>query len=126
MIKTVSEMNVSVEVKALEALRHELFETRNSIEYAEVKLDKAEMLLNRWVQDYSFAKKPDPRAAVACWSGSDKSQEAEQAAKWFWDYNQIFTIVDIAFDYLLEAKKILNEAVEREVKSIEKASDRNS
>lgn len=122
MIKTVSEMNVSVEVKALEALRHELFETRNSIEYAEVKLYKAETILSRWVQDYSFADKPDPRAAVAWWSGSDKSQEAEQAAKWFYEYNEIYNIVDIAFDYLLEAKKILNEAINGEGKDIEEAS----
>ena len=98
-----------------EALKHELFETRNSIAYAEVKLDKAETILSRWVQDYSFAEKPDPRAAIAYWSGSDKSQEAEQAAKWFYEYDEIYTIVDIAFDYLLEAKKILNEAIERDV-----------
>lgn len=123
MVKTVSEMNVSVEVKAL---RHELFKVESSIDYAKVKLDKAEMLLNRWVQDYSFAKMPDPRAAVARWSGADKSQEAEQAAKWFYEYNEIYTIVDIAFDYLLEAKKILNEAINREGKNIEEASDRNS
>jgi len=30
--------------------------------------------------------------------------------------------VDIAFDYLLEAKKILNEAINREGKNIEEAA----
>lgn len=119
MIETVSETSESMEVKTL---KHELFEVENNIEYAKVKLDKAETILSHWVQDYSFAEKPDPRAAIAYWSGSDKSQEAEQAAKWFWEYNQIFTIVDIAFDYLLEAKKILNEAINREGKNIEEAS----
>jgi len=49
-------------------------------------------------------------------------QEAEQAAKWFYEYNEIYTIVDIAFDYLLEAKKILNEAINREGKNIEEAA----
>ena len=118
-VNAVSMVNKVNEVTAAnvtaEALKHELFETKSSIEYAEAKLEKAETILSRWVQDYSFAEKPDPRAAVAWWSGTNKSREAEQAATWFWEYNQIFTIVDIAFDYLLEAKKILNEAIEREV-----------
>lgn len=115
MSTVLSKMNVSVKVEAQETLRHELFETRTAIEDALAKLEKADTLLSYWTQDYSFAEKPDPRAAIAYWSGSDKSRNAEQAATWFLEYNQIFTIVDIAIDYLLEAKKILNEAIEREV-----------
>ena len=122
MSTVLSKMNVSVKVEAQETLRHELFETRTAIEGALAKLEKADTLLSYWTQDYSFAEKLDPRAAIAYWSGSDKSQEAEQAAMWFWEYNQIFTIVDIAFDYLLETKKILNEAINREGENIEEAS----
>ena len=118
-VSMVNKVNKVNEVTAAnvteEALKHELFETRTGIEYALVKLEKADTLLSYWTQEYDFAEKPDPRAAIAYWSGSDKSRNAEQAATWFLEYNQIFTIVDIAFDYLLEAKKILNEAIERGV-----------
>lgn len=110
-VKAVNEVN-EVNIKNL---KHELFETRSSMGYADVELDKAETILRRWVQDYDFAKKPDPRAAVAYQNGTDNSREAKQASEWCWDYNHIFTIVDIAFDYILEAKKILNKAIEKEV-----------
>lgn len=123
MLKTVCEVNqnVTVEVRALENLKHELFETRSSIEYADVALEKAEILLSYWTQEYSFSENPDPRAAIR-WGGQVPSQNqdpeavkrhGEQSFKWFYEYNRIFNFVDMAFDYLLEAKKILREAIDK-------------
>lgn len=45
--------------------------------------------------------------------GSDRA--GANAFKWYYEYNNIFNFVDMAFDYIMEAQKILNEAMEREV-----------
>jgi len=95
-------------------LKHELFETRSSIEYALVKLEKADTLLNHWVQEYGFSEKPDPRAAIE-WGRSLKDEPGRTAlgsfsAKWYWEYDNIFNFVDMAFDYIMETQKILNVA----------------
>lgn len=122
MVSVVSEVNKVNKVNEVTAanvternLGHELLETKTAIENALVKLDKADTLLNHWTQEYGFSEKPDPRAAVAYWSGANESREGEQAATWCWEYKKIFTVVEIAFDYILKAKEILRKPTEREV-----------
>mgnify|MGYP000889802388 CR=1 FL=1 len=100
-------------------LGHGLFETRTAIKNALVKLDKADTILSHWVQEYGFSEKPDPRAATT-WSAkvpdrNNPDRAGEQAFKWYWEYNTIFNFVDMAFDYIMETQKILNEAMESEV-----------
>jgi len=125
MLKTENGMNISIEVKTpepQEALRHELFETRTAIEIALVKLEKADTLLNYWVQEYSFAEKPDPRAAIR-WGSQVPTQNQDpervkehgkQSCKWFYEYDMIFNFVDMAFDYIIATQEILNKAIEME------------
>lgn len=130
MSTVLSKMNVSVKVEAQETLRHELFETRTAIEDALVKLEKADTLLSYWTQEYGFAEKPDPRAAIR-WGSQVPSQNqdpekvkrhGEQSYKWFLEYNMIFQFVDMAFDYIISTKEILNKAIEMEGLKNEAAS----
>ena len=130
MSTVLSKMNVSVKVEAQETLRHELFETRTAIEDALVKLEKADTLLSYWTQEYGFAEKPDPRAAIR-WGSQVPSQNQDpeevkrhgkQSYKWFLEYNMIFQFVDMAFDYIISTKEILNKAIEMEGLKNEAAS----
>ncbi|WP_035213427.1 hypothetical protein [Desulfitobacterium hafniense] len=77
------------------------------------KLEKAELLLTHWTQEYGFSKKPDPKAAVD-WGqskGGAQTKEQSDSVKWYWEYNLIFNLVDIAFDYVRGSQKMLEDAI---------------
>ena len=124
MINVVSGINGVNEVTAAnvteKALKHELFETRTAIEDALIKLEKADTLLSYWTQEYGFADKPDPRAAIRWGSqvpsqNQDDEKEKEhgkQSYKWFYEYDMIFNFVDMAFDYIIATQEILKRAIE--------------
>lgn len=64
MNKTVSEVNKVTATNVTERdLGHELFETRTGIEYALIKLEKADTLLNHWVQEYGFCRKTGSKSS---------------------------------------------------------------
>ncbi|MEL7657077.1 MAG: hypothetical protein AAGU75_14365, partial [Bacillota bacterium] len=59
-----------------------------AIENALIKLEKAELLLAHWTQEYGFNKKPDPQAAID-WGqskGGAQTKEQSNSAKWYWEY----------------------------------------
>lgn len=101
-------------MKTQEELQHELFKQTSEVEDVLVKLDKASMLLGHWEAEYVFANRPDLREAVKGWTSrapEEESIKAEQSLKWFYEYSQIIGLVDIAFDYVIESKKLLEKVV---------------
>lgn len=99
-------------MKTQEELKYELFDQISEIENALIKLDKAQLILGHWTDEYSFAKKPDPVEAVkrVTSNSREKSIHGEQSCRWFYEYSQIIGLIDIAFDYVFESKKILEKA----------------
>lgn len=93
-----------------------LWDKNNAIEDALNKLDKADIVLQHWTQEYSYSERPNPRAAIDWWNGIDESRAANQSAAWFREYNYIFEFIQIAFDYIIESKKILEEGLKSEKK----------
>lgn len=56
------------------------------VELAFHDLEKAFTILNHWANNYMFSENPDPRAAVACGSMTDRPTVHErQSVKWFID-----------------------------------------
>lgn len=110
------EMKINKEVqgvvleKGKDEVMRRVHSKTNAIENAIGKLDKADIILQHWTQEYSYSEKPDPKAAID-WFHGDKSLKARQSAAWFHDYNYIFDFIDIVFDYVLESKKILEEGL---------------
>lgn len=100
-------------MKTQEELQRELLNQTTEVENALVKLEKANLILGRWMNEYVFVDKPDPREAVK--RGESKSGEknikADDSFKWFYDYNQIIGLLDIAFDYVHESKELLKNVV---------------
>jgi len=116
MNKTINEVTAATGTER--NFKKEVFEKTMSIENALVKLEKADTLLSHWTQEYGFNEKPDPRAAIE-WGRSLKDDPGRSAlgsfsAKWYWEYNSIFDFVNMAFDYIIESQKILNEAMNQE------------
>lgn len=87
------------------------FDIRTDLEEILTKLEKANYILSKWIEDYGFAERPDPRAALACSSEKDRSEKASQAFQWYYDYKNILTMIEIAFDYVYESKKALSQAI---------------
>ncbi len=65
----------------------------------------AEIATSEFIADYGFAKKPDPQKALACLTGKSSTIESIQSFKWYSEYERIFTLIEIADDYIC---KILN------------------
>lgn len=80
-----------------------------------IELEKARLLLAHWTQEYEFNKKPDPKAAADWWLSNREAQTKEQSdsVKWYWEYDMIFGLVDIAFDYVRGSQKMLEDAIDR-------------
>lgn len=84
---------------------------KTELEEVLTKLEKANYILSKWIEDYGFAERPDPRAALACSSEKDRSEKAVQAFQWYYDYENILTMIEIAFDYVYESKKALSQVI---------------
>lgn len=78
-------------------------------------LEKACHILNYWQNEYLFYENPDPRAAVAWGSGTGNNTAHEkQSAQWYFEYKWITNFIEVASDYVFEAKKRLEEALEQQ------------
>lgn len=60
----------------------------------------AEFATLEFMDDYGFAKNPDPQKALACCTGKDSTIENIQSFKWYAEYERIFTLIKIADDYI--------------------------
>ncbi|MCO5381809.1 MAG: hypothetical protein NHB14_27255 [Desulfosporosinus sp.] len=100
-------------MKTQEELQIELNKRTLEAENAILKLDKANMLLGHWMNEYAFVDKPDPMEAVKYWSSKaeERTKIGEQSLKWFHDYGQIIGFVDIVSDYIYESRKLLEKVV---------------
>lgn len=108
--------------EAIKELKHELFEQTNLMEDVLDKLDKADLILGHWENEYSFYENPDPRAAIE-WGSKVPSQNqdpekvkrhGEQSYKWFLEYNTIFQLIRIVSDYVYESRQLLQKAIKGE------------
>lgn len=114
------EMKINKEVqevvleKGKDEVKKKLYLRNMAIENAINKLDRADIVLQHWTQEYSYAEKPDPKAAINWLTENDRSREAKQSAEWFWDYNYIFEFIEIVFDYVTESKEILEKGLSNE------------
>lgn len=102
--------------EAIKELKHELFEQTNLMEDVLDKLDKADLILGHWVDEYSFYENPNPRAAIeyARSVPVDKDPHKAQSYKWFSEYNTIFQLIRIVSDYVYESRQLLQKAIEGE------------
>ena len=100
-------------MKTQEELRHELFEQTSVVEDTILNLKKANMILDGWMQEYGFINRPDPRKAMECGSfkSGERDMKAVESRKWFYEYNRIYTFIDIVSDYVFESRKLLEKAV---------------
>ena len=112
-LKINCEVVLEKELTELERVKKELEETKkkyrdlsNLIFNCSVEIDKTLIILEHWIQEYSFYKNPDPWAAIRWNSQVSKENEdedkehGEQSFKWFHEYNYIFNFIDIVFDYV--------------------------
>jgi len=95
----------------LQMLKDKLFKQTTTVEHAFIALEKADMLLNYWTQEYLFCEEPDPRAAIAWGNRTAKGPHYDQSAQWFMEYNNITQFINIASDYVYESKEALKKAV---------------
>ena len=93
-------------VTELEELKTNLSKSENLRQEANLKLDKAYLLLNNWVQEYYVSGPIDLYKAMDFFRGKDVSHENEKAAKWIWEANLIFGLIDIVQDYVYDAKEL--------------------
>ncbi|MGE5397517.1 MAG: hypothetical protein ACM3MK_08295 [Chitinophagales bacterium] len=98
-------------MEELKVLRDELFEQTTVIEQALLNLEKADILLNHWMQEYLYYEKPDPHAALAWSSGLEKGPHQTQSAQWYYEYESITQFISIVSDYVHNTKKELVKAL---------------
>ncbi len=68
----------------------------------------AEIATSEFIADYGFAKKPDPKKALAYSTGESCAIESLQSFKWYSEYERIFTLIEIADDYIHKILKLAN------------------
>lgn len=93
--------------------KDQLFEQTLTIEDALLKLEKADTLLNHWLQEYAFYENPDPGLIFNNRVPNDDTRKT-QAQKWYWEYNYIFKFIDIVSDYICDSKEILSKLIRHE------------
>lgn len=75
-------------------------------------VEKIGFLLNEWINDYGFSEKPNPMAAMEWTQNVNQGRHQEQSAKWFWEYDRIYELIEIAMDYVGYTRELLEEAQE--------------
>ena len=65
---------------------------------------------SEFITDYGFAKNPDPQKAFACSTGENSTIECMQSFRWYAEYERIFTLIEIADDYIHKILKLANAA----------------
>jgi hypothetical protein len=92
----------------IERLTEEIIEKADTMDQVVLELEKANTVLTHWFDEYEFTEAPDPRAALSYGAKTgDRSDHAKQSAKWFFEYRQITTFIDIINDYVSGSIKIL-------------------
>lgn len=69
--------------------------------------NRASFVLNEFIVDYGFTENPNPAKALEL--GADASIEAKQSFQWFLDYNRIYTLIEIASDYVEKIEKLAED-----------------
>lgn len=77
----------------------------------QIAAERAAFATNELINDYGFSVNPDPKKALIFGRGIDKTGEAEQSFSWYMEYNRVYTLVEIANDYITEIKKLAASAV---------------
>ncbi len=88
-------------------------EVRDQVGLALMALEKANFLVGEWINNYAFAEKPDIEAARQLMSevpGEEANKLALNSTKWYSDYDKIVKLVEMAGDYIYEAKEALEKA----------------
>ena len=88
------------------------------LEEIKENIDKSDFMLNKIMSEYCFYKSPsyeDLRIMVHDWEAKSpvQSEEVKQAEKWALGYNDVFTSITIAFDYVLEMKQLLQDLIKK-------------
>lgn len=111
----IEKLKVEVEEKdrKIEELRKSKVELQDVIGQVLLKIEKADLIIWDWIEEYGFSEKPDSWAAVKYSSKlpDEKDIHGSNSLKWFYEYNRIFKLIDIASDYVLESRKALDEAL---------------
>ena len=76
-----------------------LHEARETLERLDYYNEKISFLISELINDYSFNEKPDPYKAIAWGKNQDEGIHAAQSAKWFWEYNRIYDLIEMIYDY---------------------------
>ena len=77
--------------------------TNNTIESVIEKLEKANLLLANWTQEYGYSETPNPALIF----NKNESIQKEQAFAWNCEYKNIVGTVAIIGDYIAQAKSDL-------------------
>lgn len=85
----------------------DLFKAKQALEKLDYYNDKVSFLVSEWIVDYGFSEKPDPYKAIAWGKNQDKDIHATQSAKWFWEYNRIYELIEMIHDYNLIMRDLL-------------------
>lgn len=96
-------------------LKDELSNRNQLIEVLRRNIKKIDFVIAEWFSDYSFNAKPDPKAAIEyarnLLEQNGKDMHGEQSFKWFWEYNRIHQLMEIANDYIF---KSMEEIIEKQ------------
>ncbi len=87
----------------------------NTLDDINYILEKAQFIINKIEDQYGFAKSPDYNSiqqVIQNWHSINAkwTVEAEQTRNWMLGYDDVFTMVKIALDYVFEARQELIKA----------------
>lgn len=99
----------NLEVITQKEEKNERLELENLIPILHKYIDRICLLLSDWTNDYSFSEEPELKAAIAHFKGESKESHSIQSFKWFWEYKRIRDLVDMAFDYALDARELIEQ-----------------
>ncbi len=66
----------------------------------------AELATWELISDYGFATSPDPQKALENLTGESSTIESVQSFRWYAEYERIFTLIEIADDYIHKILKL--------------------
>lgn len=92
--------------------------TQDTLTLIDEKASKVDFMLNKFMCDYNYIKAPsydELRTMVKGWAISNpvQSNKVKQAQKWALGYNDVFTSITIAFDYVVEMKQLLQDLIKK-------------
>lgn len=85
----------------------ELIDAKETLGKLDYYNEKISFLVSEWIVDYGFSNKPDPYKAIAWGTRQDEGIHATQSAKWFWEYDRIYELIEMIHDYNLIMRDLL-------------------